>query len=149
MAVKLTEEDVAYLVARYELDETTVRAMTADGWCIFLGCDPSELRFYLTDEGGEIEDDLLAQYDEWEMEVEVDPWDDIMSQIETEDRSKALVLSNNHWSEHPNETFNEWATRTHHRTTPVNFQGAQWGGIYKKTYETRPATTKHFFKVMR
>lgn len=73
----LEPDDIEYLSLAYELSADFIKGMDDREWCALLGCDTSELPYYLFDEvKPEFADDEESRWQELNDDLALDNWGD-------------------------------------------------------------------------
>ena len=133
----LTPDDYEYLSAQFDLPVESVATFSDDDWCAYIGCEKSELAFYLLDDENYVEPEYLS------LDV-LDGEDD----IDDEEAQWRTLFEDDDYAEVVPITRTKPAKKPY---TPISrpYQTTGYGSPSPMAVKTQPVVVPHHYEVIR
>jgi hypothetical protein len=133
----LTPNDYDYLSAQFDLPVDAIARMTDDDWCAYIGCEKSDLAFYLLDDENYVEPEMMS-LDELDGEDDLDDeaiiWRDL---FENDDFAEVVPITRTKPAKKP------------YSPMPRPYQTTGYGSPSPMAVKTKPVVVPHHYEVVR
>ena len=134
----LTQNDYDYLSAQFDLPVESVARMTDDDWMAYIGCDKSDLAFYLLDDENYIEPDTVLSLDALDGDDDLDDEESVWRDLfENDDFAEVVPITRPAPVKKP------------YKPMPRPYETTGYGSPSPMAVKTKPVVIPHHYEVVR